>query len=340
MRRRTVVFLTGVVLVAGAGGAWAVLRDEPVPVSTEGPATATAAVIRTDIAHRRQVNGTLTYAGRYQVLGTGATITRLPAIGSTVTRGRTLYEAAGRRVPLLYGDRPAWRTLALGVSDGPDVHQLERNLRVLGYRGVTVDRHFSLATYHAVRRWQHDTRLPVTGSVPLGQAVFLPVALRVTGHDATVGGATGGPVLHGTSATPIVEVRLDPAQVVNAKKGARVVVTLPDGGRKNGRIAEVSPVATTAQGEERPSVTVAIRLPGRPGKALDRALVQVTLTSEERKGVLAVPIVALLARPGGTFAVTANGRLAPVEVGLFDELAGLVEVTGVAEGDRVEVPAG
>ncbi|GAA4585372.1 peptidoglycan-binding protein [Planotetraspora phitsanulokensis] len=340
---RPIAVLAGVVVLAGAGGAWTVLRGDPAPAATPPTVTGTAEVVRTDIAQQQQVNGTLAYEGDYQVLGSGAVITQLPAIGSTITRGHALYEAAGRRVPLLYGSRPAWRTLALGMTDGADVRQLEVNLRALGYTGFTVDRHFSLATYYAVRRWQHDARLPVTGTVPLGQVVFLPVALRVTGYDVQLGASPRGPVLHGTSGLPIVSVQLDPAQAPSVKPGARVLVTLPDGSTRNGRVTTVSPVASTSDGPDgqaESSVPITIRLSGRPVNMLDQALVQVALTDDERKDVLAVPIVALLARPDGTFAVAVAGRLVPVQVGLFDESAGLVEVTGVTEGMNVEVPAG
>jgi len=35
----------------------------------------------------------------------------------------------GAPVPLFHGDRPFWRTIGDGVSDGPDVTQLEQNLQ-------------------------------------------------------------------------------------------------------------------------------------------------------------------------------------------------------------------
>ena len=62
----------------------------------------------------------------------------------------------------------------------------------------------------------------------------------------------------------------------------------------------------------------------------------VGFSSAVHKGVLAVPIEALLGQADGTFAVTVAGRAVPVRLGLF--AGGLVEVTGVAEGTRVEVP--
>jgi multidrug efflux pump subunit AcrA (membrane-fusion protein) len=61
--------------------------------------------------------------------------------------------------------------------------------------------------------------------------------------------------------------------------------------------------------------------------------------------VLAAPITALLAQPGGGYAVdvVAGGarRRLPVRTGLFDEAAGLVELTGagLTAGMTVAVPA-
>lgn len=335
--------LAGVAVLAGAGGAWAALGQKPAPATSTPSATGTEQVIRTDVAQRGQVNGTLSYDGAYQVLGAGGTLTRLPAIGAVITRGRALYEAGGRRVPLLYGSRPAWRPMSLGMTDGADVRQLEVNLRKLGYTGITVDRHFSLATYYAVRRWQHDAHLPVTGGVPLGQVVFLPRALRVTGHDTRLGAPAQGLVLHGTSTVPAVSVELDPAQLTTAKVGDLVQVTMPDGRTRKGRVVRISPVATTVEGQDgqaQSTVPLTIRLSGGVVRGLDQTLVQVALTTQVHKGVLAVPIVALVARPGGEYALVVGGRQVPVEVGLVDEMAGLVEVSGVSQGATVEVPAG
>jgi hypothetical protein len=71
---------------------------------------------------------------------------------------------------------------------------------------------------------------------------------------------------------------------------------------------------------------VSTRLPA----SLNQAPVQVTITEAEDKDVLAVPVTALLAQPGGGYAVrTADGRLLiPVAVGPYDDVTGLVEVSG------------
>ncbi|WP_181871538.1 peptidoglycan-binding protein [Sphaerisporangium album] len=337
----------GVVVLAAAGGGWALFHDERPPAAAPPVPTGTAPVTRADIAERQQVNGTISYDGAYTVNGAGGTLTRLPAIGATITRGRALYEADGRGVPLFYGPRPAWRAFALGMTPGRDVEQLERNLRALGYKGLTVDRHYGLSTYYAVRRWQHDAGLPVTGTVSLGQVVFLPRPLRVTGHDAHVGDSAGGRVLHGTSAVPIVSVALDPVMAPSVRRGDEVIVTLPDGDTRDGSVARVSTVAQTAAGQQdggppQSTIPVTIRLGGKPVRTLDQALVQVEIVARRHAGVITVPITALLAQPGGRFAVvTVEGNRhekVPVETDLFDETAGLVEVTGVTEGAQVEVP--
>ncbi|MEV0406850.1 peptidoglycan-binding domain-containing protein [Actinoallomurus sp. NPDC050550] len=47
-----------------------------------------------------------------------------------------------------------WRTLKSGMSDGPDIRQLEQRLATLGYFTGAPDAHFDAATKAAIRRWQ------------------------------------------------------------------------------------------------------------------------------------------------------------------------------------------
>ena len=60
-------------------------------------------------------------------------------------------------------------------------------------------------------------------------------------------------------------------------------------------------------------------------------------------GVLAVPVTALLAAPGGGYAVEldtgAPHPLVPVTLGLFDDLSGLVQVTGALHAGQTVVVA-
>ena len=296
-------------------------------------------------------------------------VTRVPAVGAVVGRGQTLFEVDGHPVPLWYGARPAWRAFGLGMTDGQDVRQLEANLVALGFdpdRAITVDRHYSWATVAAVKRWQQASGRARTGAVPLGQVVFLLGPIRVATVTATVGAPlpAGTAILSATSTRPLVTVALDPAMQQQVRRGDRVEVTLPDGKTTRGTVASVGRVATqssTGSGQEggqdpsqsgnsnssgQATVQVTVRLANpRAAGGLDQAPVQVAITTQAHRGVLAVPIGALLAQAGGGYAVeVVEGgarRRVPVGTGLFDETAGLVEVNGagLAEGATVQVPA-
>ena len=71
-------------------------------------------------------------------------------------------------VPVLRA-RPEWRALAVGVTPGPDVAQLDGNLIALGYATaatLTVSGSYTDATGYAVARWQQAAGLTVTGTGP------------------------------------------------------------------------------------------------------------------------------------------------------------------------------
>jgi hypothetical protein len=79
-------------------------------------------------------------------------------------------------------------------------------------------------------------------------------------------------------------------------------------------------------------------------EGLDAGAVQVSVAVAQHDRVLAVPIEALLAAPGGGYQVVvvsdSQRTSIAVRCGLFDETGGLVEVSGaLSEGMRVEVPA-
>ena len=155
---------------------------------------ATAAVVRTSLANTVQVSGALGFAGSYTVANQmqGTAYTALPPPGQVVRRGHRLYEVDGSPVVLLYGSRPEWRDLFLGVTPGPDVAQLDANLIALGYATpatLTVSDTFTAATSFAVQRWQAALGVTVTGVVPAGQVAYAPGPLRVASLDVTLGAA-------------------------------------------------------------------------------------------------------------------------------------------------------
>jgi peptidoglycan hydrolase-like protein with peptidoglycan-binding domain len=341
-----VVLGAGVVVVTSGS-------DGAATAATTDGSVATATVSRRDLVLRDDVDGKLGYGEARSVVASGpGVVTRLPAEGTVVTRGRSLYDVNARGVRLLYGTMPLWRRLANGVSDGQDVEQLERNLSELGHdpRGMTIDETFDADTAAAVRSWQDALDVPETGAVEPGDAVFLPGPRRVGQLETSVGAQLqpGAPVLQVTGTTPVVEIDLDATQRELARVGARVQVELPSGRVVGGTIASVGKVAetaTTAQGEpSTPTVPVMVTL-SEPAKrdGLDGAPVVVSLERERAKKVLAVPVEAILALRGGGEAVervSSGGErmLTAVETGTFAD--GYVEVSGdgIVEGAKVVVP--
>jgi len=72
--------------------------------------------------------------------------------------------------------------------------------------------------------------------------------------------------------------------------------------------------------------------------------VSVSIVSAQARGVLAVPVSALVALAGGGYAVeVAHGgavRLVAVQTGLFSQTLVQVSGAGLTVGTRVEVPSG
>jgi hypothetical protein len=164
----------------------------------------------------------------------------------------------------------------------------------------------------------------------------------------------GAPILTATSSKPAVLVPLDPGIVSQLAVHDRVLVTMPDGSTVDGRVASIGRVATAASsnnsqvggGSSSPTIPVTVSLsdPHTNG-GLDQAPVQVAITVQQARNVLAVPISALLAQPGGGYAVdvvgTGGTSLVPVTTGLFDDVAGRVQISGLRlrAGMRVQVPS-
>ncbi len=333
-------------LLAGAGATVVSRAGGGEAAGEGGPATSTAEVTRRDLVSRTEVDGTLGFAGELSVINQAqGTVTAVVRPGAIVERGQALYSVANRPVPLLYGALPAWRGLAEDV-DGDDTLQLEQNLVALGHAAeseMLVDGKFTAATTTAVKRWQKAMGVETTGVVELGEAVFLPGAIRVSDVNAQVGGSAppGSALLEGTTTRRVVTLDLDATRQSLVEVGDAVEIELPDGTTTAGTVTEVGTVARSqGQGSDRRVVEVTVT-PDDPAATggLDQAPVKVGITADRREGVLAVPVNALLALAEGGYGVRIDGRIVAVETGLFSR--GLVEVSGegLAEGTRVEVPA-
>lgn len=351
MGRRLIAGSVLLVAVSGSGIFYALSAGGDSGAKSPGTLpTATAPVQRGDLVDHKTVDGTLGYAGERSVPNSlTGTLTWVPAEGSTIKQGRPLYKADRLPVTLMYGTTPVYRTLEYGISDGPDVEQLERALDALGYgSGFTVDDHFSPATADAVTAWQADHGLTETGSVDAHQVVFLPEAVRVKHVAGGVGDKAGKSVVTVTSVRRVVTVKLAVADQQLARKGATVTVELPGGKTAKGKISKAGTVATappasSSGGAQDPTIDVEVTLDdSKTVGSLDEAPVSVDLQSDSRKNVLSVPVEALLAlREGGYGVQVVEGtgtRYLPVQLGLF--ASGRVEVSGqgLSEGMKIGVP--
>ena len=354
-RRRwvTAVVAGVVVLAAGSVAALAVAGvfsrpGHPGSGGTRG--TATGVVSRQTLISQTAVNATLGYAGSYTVTGRApGTVTWLPAPGRVIREDRVLYRT-GNAVPtyLLYGRVPAWRALQEGMRGG-DVRQLNQDLAALGYANSGYISalgwdYYSWETSYGLERLQGAAGLRETGKLPLGQAVFEPGALRVSAVSASLGSPASGQIFTATSARPVVTISLDASEQSEVKTGDKVSVTMPDGTPAPGVISSVGKVASGTGSSA--TITVDVRLlHPKAARGLDQAPVRVEITTGSVRNALVVPVDALLARPGG-YAVEVVGasgahHLVPVRVGMFDNAAGLVQVSGpgLAVGQHVVVPS-
>ncbi|HEY6315510.1 MAG TPA: hypothetical protein VIY52_32545 [Streptosporangiaceae bacterium] len=336
-----VVAASAVVIVAwpsggsNPGGSGSASQDQAV----------TGTITRGTLISQVSVPATLGYAGSYTVVNrVQGTYTAAPAVGQVIRQGQVLYQVDGSPVILLYGRVPAYRSLSEGMT-GADARQLNRDLVTLGYASrAELDPssdYFSAETAYAVEELQDHLGISLTGGMSLGQVVFLPSAIRVTTVPAFPGGLAGpgSPALTASSTTPQVTIALEAAQQSYVQAGDGVVITLPDL-RTSGVVTSVGTVATAAspgQGSSgSPAGTIAVQvtmLDPAAAAGLDQAPVQVSITLASARNALAVPVTALLATTSGGYQLEIPGpagrdRFVPVSLGLFDDAAGLVQVTG------------
>jgi membrane fusion protein, multidrug efflux system len=340
----------GALLAAGAVTAAAVGLPYG-DANTAAPSTlppATAKVTRQTLVDIRTESGTLGHGASTAFAGRLAgTVTTLPTTGAVIARGQALWRLDNKPVLLLYGQLPAYRSLASGVS-GPDVRQLEQNLADLGYRGFTVDDAYSGSTATAVRAWQKDLGLDQTGIVELGRVVYAAGPVRVDTLKVAAGDQVGpgAPVLDATGTARVVTVDLEVSLQRLAVVGAAVTVIRPDGVSVPGTIASTRTVVDVGGTGSTATTKIEVTVTANDDTAfagLDDAAVRVGFTAARQENVLTVPVAALLALAEGGYGVQVvegtSTRIVAVHTGLF--ASGRVEVSGdgLAEGQTVGVPA-
>ena len=361
--RKTWVLAVAVILVSAAviGGLVATSGGGQATPAARASAVNTATVDRGNLSDMVSQYGILTYRAQsdgapYAVINrAGGTYTELPAAGDKVVCGGVLYRVNNRPVLLLCGSTPAYRSLSEG-DRGPDVAELNANLVRLGYATrAQLDpssRDFSPATASALTKLQAKLGEDQTGSLQLGQVVFLPEPVRIAKVTGQLGGPAqlGAQVAQATSETLEVEVNLDPSQQREVKIGDRAQITLPDNTSATGKVDRLGRVAQVQTGQDPnagATVPAYISLDHlQQARSLDQAPVQVAITTRGVENALSVPVTAIVGHSGGGFAVEvvhASDRreLVPVKLGLFDTAGGRVQVLegDLHEGDQVVVPS-
>ena len=326
--------------------------QSPNTASASAASASLATVVQRTLKSQIAVSGTLGYSGSYTVLNQAqGHFTALPATGQVVNNGDVLYQVDGAPVILLYGSTPAYRTLEEGLT-GTDVAALNADLVALGYATSSElnpsSDYFGWWTVYAVEKLQAHLGVTRSGSLSLGQVVFLPGAIRITSVQPALGSPAqaGGTLAAATSTARRVVVNLDASQQSKVKVGDEVTITLPNHKTTPGTVTTVGTVATTpSSGGGAPTVEVDVTPTDAAATGtLDAAPVLVSITTASAANVLAVPVTALLATAGGGYeveVVDAGGhhRMIPVSLGLFDDAEGLVQVagTGLEAGQQVVV---
>lgn len=345
----TVGVLTLLAIAVGGGTALSFTNAASKPASADKPApSATTDIKRGTLSASSPRPGTLTYSTPRNLDSTvGGTLTGMAGVGDVVGFGQRLWSLDNNPTILMRGTIPAWRSFESGMSDGPDVHQLEQTLQDLGYLNANPSESFNFYTSDAIKRWQKDNNLEVTGSLAFGSVVFSPEAVRVGSQPAQLADsiAPGSPILAVTGVEKQVHVDLKLADQQLAKKDNAVEIDLPGGVTTTGRIVEVG-APTEKDGESKKETVIPVRItlddPAAAGE-LQEASVTVKMPSDTREDVLYVPVGALLSLNADQFGVEvvkADGstKQVPVTTGLF--AGGEVEISGddISEGQKVVVP--
>jgi hypothetical protein len=333
-----------VVIGGGLAGFRYVERPEKA-VAANGPDPAqTVAITRTDLSQAKEVSGQLGYGGSSTVKShaTG-TITWLPKANTAMTRGDVLYRVDNKPVTLFYGSTPLFRTIGPPVGKakpltGPDIRVVKENLTALGFLSKTTTDKLTPATTKAIKEWQKSLDLEPTGVIDPTTVVVLPGAVRVDSLKAALGDPAATDLLGVTATDKVVTLPFDADDAAGIKAGAKVKLALPNGKDTTGTIRSVGTDATPppdgdnpADGDKKPQLTATITLDQQSAsEGVDTGPVQVTVPGPTRKGVLVVPVAALLALKEGGYAVqVVNGTttsLVGVQTGMFAD--GNVEITG------------
>jgi peptidoglycan hydrolase-like protein with peptidoglycan-binding domain len=341
VKRKVVITAIIAAVLLGTGGVVVLTRVASSRANAEPPKSEpvkTAPVKKTNLADQQSISGQLGYGAERALAGRkGGTITGLPDQGAVIDRGKAVYSADAKPVPLFYGSLPLYRDLEAGMPNGPDVKVVEENLSALGFKDFGApDEKFTSYTAAAIKKWQKANGLEQNGKLGQGDVVVQPGAVRVSSLVAQLGAPAGGEVMKVTGTERAVTVELDTNKQRLAKVGEKVELSIPGGKPTTGTIQSVT--KTTGNGmDQKAKLVLTISVDdAAAAEGVDSATVSTVFTVGKKQNVLAVPIGALLALSEGGYGVeTEDRKIIKVTVGLFAK--GQVEVSGdgLREGMKV-----
>jgi hypothetical protein len=218
------------------------------------------AVQRRDLVETDTESGTLGYANSQTVYNRlSGTITWLPSVGHVIKPGQALFKVGGEPVLLMDGTTPAYRELSASDTPGQDILQLNRNLVALGFNpdGITVDDTWQTATTVGVDAVQAALGETETGSLSLGEVVFLPGDQLISTLETTLGSTGGSSSSNASDPAPT-----HPAEFVSLEtkpKAAKPGHTHKPGGRSKLKTLEAliallkAEIAELRSGKNQPS---------------------------------------------------------------------------------------
>ena len=273
------------------------------------------------------------------------------------TNKENLYKSSGTFGSiLLFGQIPAWREIKMGITPGLDIKQLKHNLAMLGYGSESTTNEsseiFTSLTKESIKKMQVDLGLNSTGTLSLGDIVFLPgkSTVQYNSNFPSIGTVVS-PNSVVISLLPIEEESLSnktltpqsfkslqkvstTIPVVNKELiqiDSQVKIELPNELEVYGSVSDIGKIAIIPQGNQSgdPYLEVSITIKGdKSFPEWTGANVTVYVTREIASAVMAVPVTSLVSLLGGGYGlevVTNNTtQLVPVEVGMYSD--GWVEV--------------
>ena len=332
---------------AGAVAAWAafaVLRPADDP--TTAKAVTYATVSEGDVQASMNLNTTAQWTpepvGVNQAAGVITAVNIVP--GDQVSQGGQLFTVDLRPVVAAQGDVPAFRTIEKG-SRGADVEQMQRLLSDTGFYTGQIDGEVGALTEEAIRAWQKSLDVEATGTVALGDVIFvpkLPSRLALDTEKIKRGQTlTGGELaVESLPPSPSFVIPATDAQASSMPAGTKVEITSPN--------RDTWQAVVSGQERDQQSQTTKVFLSGPDGNSIcndecaqvpvvGEALLLSRIITVNQVSGLVVPSAALITDADGMiYLVDESDARIPVEV--IQSARGMSVIEGVEAGTKVRLP--